>query len=129
MREIITIQIGQAGNSIGEKVRKLKDFVCKYQRNQFWELACEEHGIDPLGNFQGQTDLQLERINVYFTEGRNGRYVPRSIFIDLDQSSVHKIRNSTYGQLFNPQFMINGKTGASNNFAKGFFTEGYHNEL
>jgi hypothetical protein len=33
MREIITIQIGQAGNSIGEKVRKLKDFVCKYQRN------------------------------------------------------------------------------------------------
>jgi hypothetical protein len=26
MREIITIQIGQAGNSIGEKVRKIKEF-------------------------------------------------------------------------------------------------------
>jgi hypothetical protein len=29
-----------------------------------------------------------------------------------------------YGHLFNPELMINGKIGASNNFAKGFFTEG-----
>jgi hypothetical protein len=28
MREIITIQTGQAGNSIGEKVRKIKEIVC-----------------------------------------------------------------------------------------------------
>jgi hypothetical protein len=28
------------------------------------------------------------------------------------------------GRLFNPELMINGKTGSSNNFAKGFFTEG-----
>jgi len=25
--------------------------------------------------------------------------------------------------------MINGKISASNNFAKGFFTEGYHHEI
>jgi len=29
-----------------------------------------------------------------------------------------------YGHLFKPELIINGKTGASNNFAKGFFTEG-----
>ncbi|CAF1544872.1 unnamed protein product [Adineta steineri] len=109
MREIITIQIGQAGNSIGEK---------------FWEYTCNEHGIDPLGIFQGENDLQLERINVYFTETKSGRYVPRSIFTDVEQNSLNKIRNSTYGNLFHPEFMINGKTSASNNFAKGFFTEG-----
>ncbi|CAF1438140.1 unnamed protein product [Adineta steineri] len=109
MREIITIQIGQAGNSIGEK---------------FWEYICNEHGINPSGIFQGENDLQLERINVYFSEAKSGRYVPRSIFTDLEQNSLNKIRNSTYGNLFHPEFMINGKTSTSNNFAKGFFTEG-----
>ena len=77
--------------------------------------------------YNGENDLQLERINVYFTEARDGRYVPRSIFTDLDQSSVNKVRCSTYGRLFNPELMTNGKTGASNNFAKGFFTEGLFN--
>ncbi|CAF4335203.1 unnamed protein product [Rotaria sp. Silwood2] len=109
MREIITIQVGQAGNSIGEK---------------FWELACDEHGIDRCGNFHGESDLQLERINVYFTEVRNQHYVPRSIFIDLDQTSINKIQNSNNKNLFNPEFLINGKMSASNNFAKGYFTEG-----
>ena len=77
-----------------------------------------------MGNFHGENDLQLERINVYFTEVRNRRYVPRSIFIDLDQTSVNKIQNSDNKHLFNPELFINGKMGTSNNFAKGFFTEG-----
>lgn len=124
MREIITIQVGQTGYSIGEKVRVLYRKNKTKCQQQFWELACDEHGITPSGIYHGQNDLQLERINVYFTEARDGRYVPRSIFTDLDQGSVNKVRNSTYGHLFNPELIINGKTGASNNFAKGFFTEG-----
>jgi tubulin beta len=35
---------------------------------QFWEVVAEEHGISPLGNYAGASDLQLERINVYFNE-------------------------------------------------------------
>ena len=35
---------------------------------QFWEVISDEHGIDPLGDYRGENDLQLERINVYFNE-------------------------------------------------------------
>ena len=35
---------------------------------QFWEVISDEHGIDPTGTYHGDSDLQLERINVYYTE-------------------------------------------------------------
>ena len=50
MREIVHLQVGQCGNQIGSK---------------FWEIISDEHGIDPNGNYKGDTELQLERINVY----------------------------------------------------------------
>ena len=53
MRELVHIQGGQCGNQIGAK---------------FWEVISDEHGIDPTGTYHGDSDLQLERINVYFNE-------------------------------------------------------------
>ena len=50
MREIVAIQGGQCGNQIGAK---------------FWEVVSDEHGVDPTGTYHGDSDLQLERINVY----------------------------------------------------------------
>ena len=35
---------------------------------QFWEVISDEHGIDPTGNYVGTSDLQLERLNVYYSE-------------------------------------------------------------
>jgi len=35
---------------------------------QFWEVISDEHGIDPSGTYHGDSDLQLERINVYYNE-------------------------------------------------------------
>ncbi|KAG5396388.1 hypothetical protein IGI04_018202, partial [Brassica rapa subsp. trilocularis] len=58
MREILHIQGGQCGNQIGAK---------------FWEVICNEHGIDPSGKYDGDSDLQLERINVYYNEASGGR--------------------------------------------------------
>lgn len=36
---------------------------------------------------QGLSDLQLERVNVYFNEASGGRYVPRAILMDLVRTS------------------------------------------
>jgi len=36
---------------------------------QFWQVISEEHGIDYTGFYKGTSDLQLERINVYYNEG------------------------------------------------------------
>lgn len=35
---------------------------------KFWEVISDEHGIDPTGTYHGDSDLQLERINVYYNE-------------------------------------------------------------
>ena len=44
--------------------------ACKYLCFvlQFWEVISDEHGIDPTGTYHGDSDLQLERINVYYNE-------------------------------------------------------------
>lgn len=31
-------------------------------------MISDEHGIDPTGAYHGDSDLQLERINVYYNE-------------------------------------------------------------
>merc|ERR1711892_271004 len=53
MREIVHVQAGQCGNQIGAK---------------FWEIISDEHGIDPTGSYTGTSELQLERIEVYYNQ-------------------------------------------------------------
>lgn len=40
---------------------------------QFWEVISDEHGIDPTGSYHGDSDLQLDRINVYYNEATGER--------------------------------------------------------
>ncbi|XWS26073.1 hypothetical protein CRYUN_Cryun27aG0121600 [Craigia yunnanensis] len=90
MREILHIQGGQCGNQIGAK---------------FWEVVCTEHSIDSTGRYQGDSELQLERINVYYNEASCGRFIPRVILMDLEPGIMDSF-------------------GAGNNWAKGHYTEG-----
>ncbi len=43
----------------------------------------DEHGIDPTGTYHGDSDLQLERINVYYNEaaGNDLRRIIKDILI------------------------------------------------
>ena len=88
-------------------------------------MVSSEHGIDPTGAYIGTNDVQLDKANVYYTEtARKGRYVPRSILVDLEPGTMHAVRSGPYGQLFRPDNFVFGVNGASNNWAKGFYTEG-----
>ncbi|PAA56123.1 hypothetical protein BOX15_Mlig024742g2 [Macrostomum lignano] len=109
MREIVHIQAGQCGNQIGAK---------------FWEVISDEHGIDPTGTYHGDSDLQLERISVYYTEATGGKYVPRAVLVDLEPGTMESVRSSAFGMLFQPDNFVFGKSGAGNNWAKGYYTEG-----
>lgn len=62
--------------------------------------------------------------NTFFTETGNGKYVPRSIFVDLDPSTIDEIRTGAYRQLFHPELLISGKEDAANNYARGHYTIG-----
>ena len=91
---------------------------------QFWEIISDEHGIDPTGTYQGTSELQLERINVYYNEATGGKYVPRSILVDLEPGTMDSVRSGPFGQLFRPDNFVFGQSGAGNNWAKGHYTEG-----
>jgi len=109
MREIVHIQAGQCGNQIGSK---------------FWEVICDEHSIAPTGQYTGQSDLQLERIRVYYNEATGGRYVPRAVLVDLEPGTMDSVRAGPYGGIFRPDNFVFGQSGAGNNWAKGHYTEG-----
>ncbi|CAK9794716.1 Tubulin beta-3 chain [Anthophora quadrimaculata] len=115
MREIVHLQAGQCGNQIGAK---------------FWEVISEEHGIDQSGIYHGDSDLQLERISVYYNEAsvatstNGGKYVPRAILLDLEPGTMDAVRSGAYGKLFRPDNFVFGQSGAGNNWAKGHYTEG-----
>ncbi|KAL7746051.1 Tubulin beta chain (Beta tubulin) [Sorochytrium milnesiophthora] len=109
MREIVCLAVGQCGNQIGAK---------------FWEVISDEHGIDPSGQYTGTSPLQLERANVYYNEASNGKYVPRTLLVDLEPGTMDSVRAGPFGQLFRPDNFVHGQSGAGNNWAKGYYTEG-----
>ena len=109
MREIIHIQAGQCGNQIGTK---------------FWETISNEHGIDPQGSYHGNTDVQADCINVYYNHSTSGKYVPRAVLVDLEPGTMTAVKEGAYGELFRPDNIVFGQSGAGNNWAKGHYTEG-----
>ncbi len=109
MREVISIHVGQAGVQIG---------------NACWELYCQEHGIQPDG-YKAPTNAQPDgSYSTFFSEVNNGKYVPRSIFVDLESSVIDEVRTGSYKHLFHPEQLISGKEDAANNYARGHYTVG-----
>jgi len=109
MREIIEIQVGQCGNQISSK---------------FWDLICNEHGINSEGALTSTEHSPNDRVEVYFRESAYGRHVPRAILTDLEPGVIDYIRASPNGRLFHPDNFIFGTSGAGNNWAKGHYTDG-----
>ena len=87
MREVISIHIGQAGVQVG---------------NACWELFCLEHGIQPDG--QMQSDITKDNdFKTFFSETGAGKYVPRSVMIDLEPTVIDEVRTGNYRHLFHPE--------------------------
>ena len=91
--------------------------------------------------YNGSSDLQLERMNVYFNEvcskyalgytsmltssqASGKKYVPRAVLVDLEPGTMDAVRAGPFGQLFRPDNFVHGQSGAGNNWAKGHYTEG-----
>uniref|UniRef100_A0A3Q2GFF2 Tubulin beta chain-like n=1 Tax=Cyprinodon variegatus TaxID=28743 RepID=A0A3Q2GFF2_CYPVA len=104
MREIVHLQIGQCGNQIGSK---------------FWEVISEEHGINATGIYEGDSNLQLERVNVYFNEAHGGKFVPRALLVDLEPGTMDSVRGSRIGALFRPDNFIHGELRSWKQLGKG----------
>ena len=59
---IVHLQVGQCGNQVD---RQNPDLVCFTLTlkvgTKFWEIISDEHGIDPDGQFRGESELQVGR--------------------------------------------------------------------
>ncbi|KAG5977393.1 hypothetical protein E4U55_006848 [Claviceps digitariae] len=109
MPEIVHLQVGQCGNQVG---------------TAFWRNILGEHGLDNNGEYHGDNRVQLDRINVYFNEASNNKYVPRAVLVDLEPGTMDAVRAGPLGRLFRPDNFIFGQSSAGNNWAKGHYTEG-----
>ena len=125
MREIVHVQAGQCGNQIGAKFWEIIRYLLLLASSGFCghfaaniSIYSDEHGIDPTGSYVGESDLQLERINVYYNEASGGKYVPRAVLVDLEPGTMDSVRSGPYGALFRPDNFVFGQSGAGNNWAK-----------
>jgi len=134
VREIICLQVGQAGNQVGSR---------------FWESVFAEHKLNKKGrekqeSAEGANDgfdpcLHGDKIDVYFKEQngrgpdhnreqkrkkRSGKWIPRAVMVDLEPGTLDVVTASAVGKAFKPDNFVFGNSGAGNNWAKGHYTEG-----
>lgn len=73
--------MGQAGCQIG---------------NACWELYCLEHGIQPDGLMPYNSAFRGDdSFSTFFEETGAGKFVPRSVFVDLEPTVIGKPHAST----------------------------------
>ncbi|KIW03506.1 tubulin gamma chain [Verruconis gallopava] len=106
-REIITLQAGQCGNSVG---------------SEFWQQLCREHGINQDGNLEDFATEGGDRKDVFFYQSDDTRYIPRAILLDLEPRVINGIQNGPYKNIYNPENVYIHKegAGAGNNWAAGY---------
>ena len=86
-------------------------------------IISNEHVIDPTSTYHGESDFQLERINVYCNEATDDRYVSYAILMDLEPGTMDSVRAGPFGQPFKSYNFVFGQTGASNSWTKRHYTE------
>jgi hypothetical protein len=63
------------------------------------------HGIGGDGDYCGDNDAQLDRINVFYHEASGGKYVPCTVF--FEPGMIDAVRASPIGELFRPSKLVN----------------------
>jgi tubulin beta len=90
---------------------------------KFWEVVCDEHGIVGDGEYFGDNDAQLGRIDVLYHEAFCGKYVLCAVLFDLEPGVIGAVHTFPLGELFRPSNLVNQNAGAGNNQAKGQYTK------
>lgn len=106
-RKVISLQIGQCGNQVGEV---------------FWKRIAAEHGIALTGESEHPERPVEDRRDIFFYQADDGRYVPRSILIDLEDRVVNRYRSQT--SYYNQENLVLLTTsdggGAGNIWSRGY---------
>uniref|UniRef100_A0A8C6C6S5 Tubulin/FtsZ 2-layer sandwich domain-containing protein n=1 Tax=Monodon monoceros TaxID=40151 RepID=A0A8C6C6S5_MONMO len=81
--------------------------------------------LNPLAPINhGDSDLQLDRISMYYSEAIGGKYIPRAILVDLEPGTMDSVRSGPFGQTFRPENFVLDQSGTGNSWARDHYTEG-----
>lgn len=69
--------------------------------------------MDFEGKIATSNDLQTAKLDVYFEEAGNKKYVPRSIQVDLEPAVLDTVRAGRLGHLYRPDTFIHVSLGAA----------------
>ena len=61
---------------------------------------------------------------IMMESARYGKWLPRAVLTDLEPGTMHSIRSGPLAHMFRDDNFVFGKSGAGNNWAKGFYTDG-----
>ena len=104
---IINLAVGQAGNQI---------------MHQFLQSIYDEYNVD---KDTGKPKNDKSFIgNTYLRKNNKNIYIPRCIPIDLEPGIMDVIKHKYNGLNIDADNYCFGASGAGNNWAKGFYTEG-----
>jgi len=109
VREVLTISVGQGGIQLG---------------NAIWSQYNTEHGIENNGERKQGANTDDLYFHTFYEETAAGQYVPRVLNVDLEPTVLDDIRRGPMAGMYHPEFLVNGKEDAANNFARGHYTVG-----
>ena len=82
----MTVGVGHCGNWITQ---------------DFWSTIAPEHNLDKQGRCTHFDESRLDKIEVYFSESQSKtQFRPRTVFVDIEPSTMDVIRASGAGQMF-----------------------------
>jgi tubulin beta len=64
------------------------------------EVVCNENGIGGGGEYCGDNDAPLSRINVLYHEASGGKHVPRAVLFDLEPGVIGAVTLSRRSAIF-----------------------------
>merc|ERR1712165_508564 len=76
------------------------------------------------GERKEDADTSDTYFQTFYEETAAGQYVPRNLSVDLEPTVLDDIRRGPWSGMYHPEFLVNGKEDAANNFARGHYTVG-----
>jgi hypothetical protein len=81
--------------------------------------VCDEHDIGGDGEYCGDNDAQLGRINVFYHEASGGKYVPRAVLFILESAVTGAVALSRRSANYSARAASRTKTRARQQLGQG----------
>jgi len=127
IREIISLNVGQAGCQLGHVVWEQYNAEHSVVPGEEWQpqdQVAKSQGDDAAAPTADQIKDATTKAQTFYNLTNSMQMIPRNFFVDLEASCIQQIRKGPMKKQFEENKCITGKEDAANNFARGHYTVG-----